>query len=150
MKTIVIFYNPRAERGLTLAGIIAAWLKQQGLKVHVSTTFQAAGAAFLPEADLLVEDRSSNTFQNVELSRAILEQRGLLDGLGTVLLVSSEWHMRRVLLTMARFFPARLRLVCCPTTEDCSRATWAKSPPCRQIVLRELLLLETLRQVGAI
>ena len=79
----------------------------------------------VPESALLVEDESSNTFENVELSRALLEQQGLLDDLGTVLLVSSEWHMRRVLYTMRRFFPARLRLVCCPATEGCLRATWA-------------------------
>ena len=94
--------------------------------------------------------RSGNTFQNVQFSRALVEERGLLDELGTVLLVSSEWHMRRVLWTMKRFFPARLRLVCCPTTDGCSRATWAKSPSCRQVVLSELLLLQTLRETGAI
>ena len=104
----------------------------------------------VPDVDLLVEDRSSNTFQNVQCSRALLEEHGLLDKLGTVLLVSSEWHMRRVLLTMKRFFPARLRLICCPTTEGCSRHSWAKSPSCRQAVLRELVLLEMFRETGAI
>jgi NAD+ kinase len=54
MKTIAIFYNPRPERGLPLAGIIAAWLEKQGVEAHIGTTYQAAGAAVLPKADLLV------------------------------------------------------------------------------------------------
>jgi NAD+ kinase len=54
MKTIGILYNPRPERALPLAGVIALWLKQQGLEAHVCTTYQAGGQPFLPEADLLV------------------------------------------------------------------------------------------------
>jgi NAD+ kinase len=54
MKTIGILYNPRPERALPLAGVIALWLKQHGLEAHVCTTYQAEGQPFLPEADLLV------------------------------------------------------------------------------------------------
>jgi uncharacterized SAM-binding protein YcdF (DUF218 family) len=59
----------------------------------------------VPEADLLVEARSNTTFANARYSRDLLRERGLLEGLATVLLVSSEWHMRRVLLTAQATFP---------------------------------------------
>ena len=104
----------------------------------------------VPEVDLLVEDRSSNTFENVTFSLATLEERGLLAKLGTVILVSSEWHMRRVLLTTQKFFPAGLRFVCCPTLEGCTRENWTMSGACRREVDGELLLLETFRGTGAI
>ena len=104
----------------------------------------------VPEADLLIEDRSDNTFENVTCSLATLEERGLLDKLSTVILVSSEWHMRRVLLTTQRFCPAGLRFVCCPTLEGCTRENWTMSGACRKEVHLELLLLETFRGTGAI
>jgi NAD+ kinase len=54
MKTIAVLYNPRPEQALALAGVIAAWAEQQGLEAHVCSTYQAADAPFLSEADLLV------------------------------------------------------------------------------------------------
>jgi NAD+ kinase len=54
MKIVGILYNPRPERALPLAGVIALWLKQRGLEAHVCTTYQAAEQPFLQEADLLV------------------------------------------------------------------------------------------------
>jgi NAD+ kinase len=54
MKTVGILYNPRPERALPLAGVIAMWLKQQGLQAEIATTYQASESSFLQEADLLV------------------------------------------------------------------------------------------------
>ncbi len=54
MKIIGILYNPRPERALPLAGVIALWLKQQGLEAEIATTYQAAESPFLQQADLLV------------------------------------------------------------------------------------------------
>ena len=71
----------------------------------------------LPEECLLVEDQSSNTMENAKLSRELLERARLLNSLHTVLLVSSEWHMARVLWTVKQFFPSNIRFLCCPTLE---------------------------------
>jgi len=104
----------------------------------------------VPDPDLLVEDTSSNTFDNVRFSIALLREYGVLDELATVILVSSEWHMRRVLLTSKRFFPSSVRFVCCPTTEGCNRANWTESETCRGEVTDEALLLEAFLETGAI
>lgn len=104
----------------------------------------------VPDGDLLVESRSSNTFDNVRFSRALLEAQGLLGRLTSVLLVSSEWHMRRVLLTAKAYFPSQLRLLCCPTTEGCNRENWTLSAAYRNDVLQEFCLLEALEETGAI
>jgi uncharacterized SAM-binding protein YcdF (DUF218 family) len=102
----------------------------------------------VPEADLLVEARSNNTFANARYSLDLLREAGLLDGLRAVLLVSSEWHMRRVLLIMRATFPAGITLVCCPTPEGCTRETWARTAACREEVLRELSILRAFRDAG--
>lgn len=94
----------------------------------------------IPEESLLVESQSSNTFANCRLSLELLKSKELLDGLRTILLVSSEWHMKRVLLTMRQTFPLKIRLLCCPTPEGINRSNWTSSPEGRAEVLRELAI----------
>ncbi len=104
----------------------------------------------VPEPDLLVESRSNTTFANARYSLDLLRERGLLDELATVLLVSSEWHMRRVLLTGQVTFPQGIRFVCCPTPEGCTRETWAALDVCRREVFQELELLLGFREAGVL
>jgi hypothetical protein len=104
----------------------------------------------VPVSDLLVEDRSANTFDNVRFSVDMLNECGLLPQLNSILLVSSEWHMRRVLLTARRYLPSRIRLVCCPTCEGCNRHNWTKSEECRGEVEQEATLLEAYLATGAL
>jgi hypothetical protein len=104
----------------------------------------------VPEWHLLVESRSSNTFANARYSLELIRQRGLHDGLRTVNLVSSEWHMRRVLLTIEATLPSGLRLVCCPILEGCTRETWAGSEARRAEVLQELSILLAFREAGVL
>ena len=109
-----------------------------------------AREAGVPERDLLVEDRSANTFENFAFSVRLLEERGLLGQLETVLLVSSEWHMGRVLRTAKRYLPSRIALVCCPTLEGCCRETWTASDACRRVVHAEAALFEAFLGAGAL
>ncbi len=102
----------------------------------------------VPESDLLAQPCSTNTFANACASLELLRGRGLLDDLKTILLVSSEWHMRRVLLTVQKTFPHGLRFVCCPTLEGCTRETWAAVKECRAEVLQEWELVVAFREAG--
>jgi vancomycin permeability regulator SanA len=104
----------------------------------------------VPDSDLLIEDRSSNTFENVQSSLSVIRAARLLDKLSTVILVSSEWHMRRVLYTTRKFFPESIRMVCCPTCEGCNRDNWTQSEMCRKEVTNEALLLATFLESGAL
>lgn len=104
----------------------------------------------VPARDLLVEDRSANTFENIDFSIALLDRHGLLEQLASAILVSSEWHMRRVLLTAQTRFLRPLRFICCPTSEGCNRGNWTDSEACRNEVLSELVLLETFLETGAL
>lgn len=104
----------------------------------------------VPECDLFVEDRSENTFENLAFSVRLLQERGLLEQLKTVLLVSSEWHMGRVLLTARRYFQPRVSLVCCPTLEGCCRENWTASAACRRVVGAEAVLLEAFLSAGTL
>jgi uncharacterized SAM-binding protein YcdF (DUF218 family) len=102
----------------------------------------------VPETDLLAETCSTNTFANAYESLELLRGRGLLDDLKTILLVSEEWHMRRVLLTVQKTFPHGLRFVCCPTLEGCTRETCPAVKERRAEVLPEWELLVSFREAG--
>lgn len=104
----------------------------------------------VPTPDLLVEDLSANTFENVNFSIALLDNHGLLEHLASVILVSSEWHMRRVLLTVQASFSRPIRFICCPTREGCNRQNWTASEVCRNEVLNEAMLLEAFLETGAL
>src|SRR5262249_21560281 len=95
----------------------------------------------VPEDALLLESSSRNTFENARYSKEVLREKGLLEALSTVLLVSCPWHMRRVFLVTRREFPPPLRLLSCPHAESCTQETWELSPECRQAVRVESQLL---------
>src|SRR4029077_20346804 len=55
----------------------------------------------VPAADILLEQRSTDTYQNVTFVRDILQAHGWT----SVLLVSSPYHMRRALLVWHKVAP---------------------------------------------
>jgi uncharacterized SAM-binding protein YcdF (DUF218 family) len=147
----------RTRRGIELyrAGFVPKLLLTGGgllgrLRPEASRMVDIAREHGVPDRDVLVEDRSANTFQNVKYSLAVLESRRQLEALSTIVLVSSEWHMRRVLLTAKKYFPTSVRFVCCPSVEGCNRENWFKSETCRQVVLHEARILQNFRELGVL
>ena len=147
----------RTKRGVELyrSGLVPRLLVTGGgvlarMRPEAKRMAQIARELGVPPRDLLVEDRSVNTFQNIDFSIALLDRHGLLEHLASVILVSSEWHMRRVLLTAQTRFPRPIRFICCPTSEGCNRANWTDSETCRHAVLNELVLLEAFLEKGAL
>ena len=56
----------------------------------------------VPAEAILLEEQARNTYENVELSRRILDQHGAK----RILLVSSPYHMRRAVMTWQKIAPA--------------------------------------------
>jgi uncharacterized SAM-binding protein YcdF (DUF218 family) len=102
----------------------------------------------VPEDALLLETRSRNTFENAHYSREVLREKGFLEGLSAVLLVSCPWHMRRVVLVTRREFPPPVRLLSSPHADSCTRETWELLPECRQTVRFEYQLLRRFIEQG--
>jgi hypothetical protein len=102
---------------------------------------QVVADSGVPRAAILVESRSRTTFENVTHSISLLRDRGEIDAIGTVLLVSCPWHMRRVSLIARDRFPPHIRLRCCPHVESCTAGSWHSSPGCRRRVMGEAQLL---------
>lgn len=147
----------RVRRGVELwrAGFVPKLLMTGGgvlatTKPESKRMVEIARELGVPAADLLVENRSANTFDNVRFSRTVLENAGLLARLSTVILVSSEWQLRRVLLTMRKYFPEPIRWVCCPTLEGFDRGNWTQSAAGRAEVEAEAVPLESFLLAGSL
>lgn len=92
----------------------------------------------VPELDILTEEQSQTTPENVEKSAAILTRitggRPL-----TLLLVTAEFHMTRAYLTARAGFPENYRLIPCPAPNPrLRRDTWFRQPQGRERLAREL------------
>jgi uncharacterized SAM-binding protein YcdF (DUF218 family) len=129
-------------RLLLSGGATATQASEAALMAHV------ARESGVPEECLLLEEDSTNTFENAERSLHLLREMGLLDEVTTILLVSCPWHMRRAFLVARQTFPPRIRLLASPHDEACTAETWRDVPECRRCVAAELSLLKRFFQAG--
>lgn len=60
----------------------------------------------VPADCLLLENRSSNTLENVLLSREVIENRLGLENVRSMLVIAKHYHVRRAMMTLKRHFPA--------------------------------------------
>gem|GEM_PF-1025274 len=101
----------------------------------------------VPREYLHIEDRSNTTVENV---KQCYQMVGEIDGLvpNRVALVSSAWHMYRVLIVAEHFFPYSTQFFCHPTTEGWNADNWDESHEGVQLVKNELRLIEQLHEEG--
>ncbi len=90
-------------------------------------------------ADMLIEDKSTNTLENVLYSRQLIEDELGLDRLKRMLVVVKNYHARRALMTLKRHFPAGVEFL--PVTYNLfgfDRSNWFESEMGREKVMGEV------------
>jgi len=97
-------------------------------------------AAGVPIEVLILEKNATNTRQNILFGTKLISNEIGWSGIKSVALCAKPFHMRRVLMTASRYFPAEVRLIACPADDpiNLSAATWAETPTGRKRVLEEL------------
>ncbi len=65
------------------------------------------------EQDILVEDQSNNTTENVLCSLLVLHRAGLLPKISRLLIVSNPAHIKRCMLTLSRYMPRWIQYTYC-------------------------------------
>ncbi|HEU5114202.1 MAG TPA: YdcF family protein [Candidatus Paceibacterota bacterium] len=60
-------------------------------------------------SDIVIEDKSTNTLENVTMGREALDRAIGLENVRTIVAVAKEFHSRRTLMTLARHMPARMK-----------------------------------------
>lgn len=94
-------------------------------------------AAGLPEDSLIIEDRATNTLENVLFSRALLEAEGRHPD--RLLLIGKICSTRRYMMTIAQQWPAIRRMESRAINYfEIDRADWYRDETFRQRVFGEL------------
>jgi len=75
----------------------------------------------VPEEDILIEDQSKNTLQNVLFSRDVLDREIGLQRIHRILIVTTAYHMRRCHLTMITHMPESISYTFCPVDDRNTR-----------------------------
>jgi len=90
---------------------------------------QAALDLGVSEEDIIVENRSQNTVENLLFALAELEKTLGLDEIRSVLLVTTAYHMRRSLAIARCLFPEHISVISCPANDtNTRRDNWTNTP----------------------
>lgn len=94
----------------------------------------------IPPGALLLEKKALNTLENFEFGAELIVQSIGWEQIRTVGLCAKPFHMRRVLMTARRFFPATVHVVACPADHptNLSASNWAETSHGRQKIFEEL------------
>jgi len=85
-----------------------------------------AGAA---EEDIILENSSQNTIENILFALIELQRAFCLNKVQRVLLVTTTFHMRRALCIARSLFPAHIAVIPCPADDtNTRRSNWMATP----------------------
>jgi len=145
----------RAERGAALhrAGLVHLLVMLGGQRVgpvgsEARDMARHAESLGVPPDAIHLEELSTNTFENARFAFELLAARRLLREEATLLLVSSAWHLGRVVLTVRREAPPGTRLLAVASEEACTRDAWTRDPALRRIVESEAAIFEAFLGAG--
>ena len=71
--------------------------------------------------DVLVEDESLNTTENVLCSLLVLHRAKVLSKIKRILVVSSQHHIRRCMLTLSKYMPRDIEYTYCYNMDKCDK-----------------------------
>ena len=82
----------------------------------------------VPEQDIILEETSENTVENILCSLVELQRAFWLNKVKSVLLVTASYHMRRSLAIAKYLFPPHIEVHACPAEDNnTTRANWRNS-----------------------
>ncbi|HEY4512461.1 MAG TPA: YdcF family protein [Candidatus Paceibacterota bacterium] len=96
----------------------------------------------VPKKDVLIENRASNTLENVLFTREILDRRIGLGKIKVIVVVVKNIHARRALMTLKKHMPSGIELKSAPYASDyyenVTKENWHKTESGRTLVMHEL------------
>lgn len=104
--------------------------------------------AGVPSDAIILDDSNDDFAASAKECGQLLKTHARLQGVRSVALVSSAWHILRLCIVMRRYVPKQLTLYGCPAAEGVTAANWQTTPQGRAIVENELRLIEKLLKTG--
>ena len=91
--------------------------------------FRAALELGVMEEDIILENSSNNTFENIKFAIIELQKKSALDKIQKVILVTTAYHMRRSLAIARQQFPEHITIIPCPANDTSTRRdNWMHTP----------------------
>lgn len=133
-KAVELYQQGRARKILFSGG--ATWNGNKFPEaIHLKNKAIELGVS---ENDILIEDRSLNTFENVLASLVVLNRAFFLYNIKRLLVVTNAFHMRRLHLTLKTYMPDWIQFTLCPAEDNNTRKdNWLLSDIGRQRILAE-------------
>jgi uncharacterized SAM-binding protein YcdF (DUF218 family) len=116
-KAVELYKQGRARKILFSGGVKwgesdhpeAIALKNEAIKLGV------------PEEDILIENQSLHTLENVLASLLVLDRAFHLHNIKRLLVVTTTYHMRRLHLTLKTYMPNWIKFTLCPDDDNHTR-----------------------------
>lgn len=90
---------------------------------------QAALVLGVAEEDIILENRSQNTVENILFALIELQRSFWLNNVHSVLLVTTAYHMRRSLAIACYLLPEHIAVIPCPANDNNTRRdNWMNTP----------------------
>ncbi|WP_338801456.1 YdcF family protein [Butyrivibrio fibrisolvens] len=129
-------YNDmRASKILLSGGIVNG-----ADKGHADDMRDKAIALGVKAEDIIIENKSQNTVENMLCSMLELQRAFWLNRIEKVLLVTTTYHMRRSLAIAKYLFPDHIRVIPCPADDNNTRrGNWMESEEGRKRATSEVI-----------
>ena len=129
--------------------VLTGGINRQTGRPEAKSHLEAVLARNVPRKRILIENRSTNTMENVTLTRPVLERRRELIPSQTLVAVTKWYHSRRALMTLKRFLPPGYSFyVSSYESSEIRRDNWWQTPIGRRCVLHEWRSIPLYRQQG--
>jgi len=112
-KAVELYKQGRAGKILFSGGV--KW-NGNGLPEAILLKNEAISLG-VPEKDILIEDKSLNTLENVIASLLVLDREFHLYNIKRLLVVTAPYHMRRLHLNLKTYMPHWIQFTLCPAND---------------------------------
>ena len=113
----------RANKIMLCGGAIRTF--SEGEYSEAEQMYKNALELGIPEEDIILENASQNTVENILYALVELQRTFWLNKVKKVLLVTAEYHMRRSLAIARYLFPIHIEIIPCPAADNnTNRNNW--------------------------
>ena len=109
----------RAEKMILCGGVLRSF--PEGACTEAEYMRKTALGLGVPEGNIIIENSSQNTVENILCARSELELYFGLGNIRSLLLVTTAYHMRRSLMIAKNLFPPHIRVLPCPANDTNTR-----------------------------
>lgn len=130
--------------------VVSGGVKTSKGELEAFQMYDVLRAKGVPASAILIEDKATNTGENVTCTMKLLEKEGRLDSINSVIGIGQIHGSRRFLMTLERHWPKVLKMFTTPNYFPVSREDWLNDRTFRRAVLREYKKISPYKARGLI